>query len=132
MTQPLPHPAAPAPAIAFVAGLSELAPRYGVIFCDVWGVLHDGVTAAPAAGDALSRFRERGGHVILISNAPRPGAAVVRQLDRLGVPRTAYDNIVTSGDLTRSAVEARREQVVHHLGPERDTGLFAGLDLRFG
>ena len=124
--------ATPLLAPRFVTGLEELAPRYDVILCDVWGVLHDGVTAAPAAGEALTRFRAEGGRVVLISNAPRPGPSVVRQLDRLRVPRTAFDDIVTSGDLTRTAVAERRDLVVHHLGPERDKAIFTGLDVRFG
>src|SRR3989337_478092 len=84
-----------------VGGLQPLADRYDLILCDVWGVLHNGVRAYEAASDALTRFRQKGGRVVLVSNAPRPGASVGAQLDGFGVPRTAYDAIVTSGDLTR-------------------------------
>jgi len=118
--------------IAFIARLEELAPRYDVIISDVWGVLHNGLTAYEAAGAALMRFRERGGRVVLVSNAPRPGLSVAAQLDQLGVPRAAWDGIVTSGDLTRSAVIERAHQTVHHLGPPRDLPIFGGLDIRFG
>lgn len=113
-------------------GLAPVAARYDLILCDVWGVLHDGVSAHRPASEALGRFRAGGGRVVLVSNAPRPASAVVAQLDRLGVPRPAYDAVVTSGDLTRGLIEARRGEVLHHLGPERDLPLFAGLDLRFG
>jgi HAD superfamily hydrolase (TIGR01459 family) len=115
-----------------IGGLSALAPRYDLIFCDIWGVLHNGLVAMPPAGDALTRFRAGGGRVVLISNAPRPGDGVAVQLDRVGVPRTAWDAIVTSGDLTRTAVIERAGQTVHHLGPERDVAIFDGLDVRFG
>jgi HAD superfamily hydrolase (TIGR01459 family) len=115
-----------------VAGLAGMAPSYDVLFCDVWGVLHNGITAFAGASDALTRYRAGGGRVVLISNAPRPGAALAPQLDRIGVPRTAYDAILTSGDLTRAAVVERLGQVVHHLGPERDLAIFAGLPVRFG
>ncbi|HYF56096.1 MAG TPA: TIGR01459 family HAD-type hydrolase [Salinarimonas sp.] len=118
-------------ATAFIAGLSELAPRTDLILCDVWGVLHNGVAAWPAAGDALTRYRAGGGTVILISNAPRPGPSVVEQLDRLAVPRSAFDDIVTSGDLTRGAVIERTGERVHHLGPPRDLPIFEGLAVRF-
>jgi HAD superfamily hydrolase (TIGR01459 family) len=116
---------------AYVAGLSELAPRFDLILCDVWGVLHNGVAAWTAAGEALTRYREGGGTVILVSNAPRPGASVIEQLDRLAVPRSAFDDIVTSGDLTRRAVIERAGQPVHHLGPPRDLPIFDGLEVRF-
>jgi HAD superfamily hydrolase (TIGR01459 family) len=99
------------------------------LLCDVWGVVHNGVAAFPAACAALSRFRKEGGSAILITNAPRPAAAVARILDRLGVPHDAYDAIVSSGDVTRGIVETRHGERVFHLGPERDKPIFAGLEL---
>src|SRR5215203_555040 len=88
--------------IPYVTGLADLAARTDVILCDVWGVLHNGVTAFAPASTALRRFRADGGCVVLISNAPRPSPAVLKMLDRLNVPRAAFDAIVTSGDLTRA------------------------------
>ena len=117
---------------ALVDGLRPCPTRYDLILCDVWGVLHNGVAAYVAAGEALTRFRSNGGRVVLVSNAPRPGASVGTQLDGFGVPRSAYDAIVTSGDLTRLAIEARVDQVVHHIGPARDMPMYQGLDTRFG
>jgi HAD superfamily hydrolase (TIGR01459 family) len=108
-----------------------LARAYDVLLCDVWGVVHNGVIAFAEAGDALARFRAGGGTVILITNAPRPGAAVQKILDRLGVSRNAYDAITSSGDVTRGVVEARRAERVFHIGPPRDRPIFAGLDVTF-
>jgi HAD superfamily hydrolase (TIGR01459 family) len=115
-----------------VEGLQSLADRYDLVLCDVWGVLHNGVKAYESASDALTRFRAKGGRVVLVSNAPRPGASVGTQLDGFGVPRTAYDAIVTSGDLTRLAIEERIDRIVHHIGPPRDMPIYDGLDVRFG
>lgn len=115
-----------------VEGLQPLADRYDLILCDVWGVLHNGVKAYEAASDALTRFRAQGGRVVLVSNAPRPGASVGTQLDGFQVPRTAYDAIVTSGDLTRLAIQERIDRIVHHIGPPRDMPIYSGLDVRFG
>jgi HAD superfamily hydrolase (TIGR01459 family) len=116
---------------AFTDRFAQLAPAYDLVLCDVWGVVHNGVASFPAACDALARFRAGGGSVVLISNAPRPGTAVIRMLDRLGVPREAYDAIVTSGDVTRDYV-AGRPGVVFRLGPERDLPIYDGLDVQFG
>jgi HAD superfamily hydrolase (TIGR01459 family) len=110
---------------------APLARDYDVLLCDVWGVVHNGVAAFPAACDALARFRAERGTVILITNAPRAGAAVQRILDRLGVPRDAYDAIMSSGDVTRSIVEARLSERVFHLGPPRDLSIFSGLNVAF-
>jgi HAD superfamily hydrolase (TIGR01459 family) len=117
---------------ALVEGLQPLADRYDLVLCDVWGVLHNGVKAYEAAGEALTQFRNRGGRVVLVSNAPRPGSAVGVQLDGFRVLRSAYDAIVTSGDLTRLAIEERLDKVVHHIGPPRDMPVYEGLDVRFG
>ncbi|WP_201861670.1 TIGR01459 family HAD-type hydrolase [Microvirga soli] len=115
-----------------VEGLQSLAENYDLILCDVWGVLHNGVKAYEAASNALTRFRAKGGRVVLVSNAPRPGASVGTQLDGFQVPRSAYDAIVTSGDLTRLAIQERIDKVVHHIGPPRDMPIYNGIDVRFG
>jgi HAD superfamily hydrolase (TIGR01459 family) len=120
-----------APTPTLIEGFSTLAPDYDAVLCDIWGVVHNGVAATLPAGDALTRFRERGGTVVLISNAPRPGNWVTRSLDLLGVVRTAYDGIITSGDLTRNFVADAHRRTVFHIGPERDIGIFEGLDVAF-
>jgi HAD superfamily hydrolase (TIGR01459 family) len=110
-----------------VRGLSELASAYPYLLCDVWGVLHNGLAAYPAAVDALTRYRAGGGIVVLVTNAPRPKGEVVRLLGRLGAPREAYDDIVTSGEVSRVYLAGRAGARVYHLGPERDLPLYDGL-----
>jgi HAD superfamily hydrolase (TIGR01459 family) len=111
---------------------SLLAPRYDAVLCDVWGVVHNGVAAHADAVDALARFRAAGGTAILISNAPRPRDWVVRSLDRFGVPRKAYDGIVTSGDVTRAFLAGHPGKTILHIGPQRDHTIFDGLGVAFG
>ena len=114
-----------------IAGLAPLARDYDVLLCDVWGVVHNGIAAFAPACEALRAFRAGGGTVIMITNAPRPGATVGRILDRLGVPREAYDGITSSGDVTRGIVASRLADAVFHLGPQRDSSIFEGLDVKF-
>lgn len=121
-------------AVPILSGLGDIAERHDLILCDVWGVLHDGTRGHAAAGEALIRFRglaggDRPRRVILVSNAPRPWQGVQTILDGYGVPRAAYDAILTSGDLTRSLVAEQSGRRVYHLGPERDATIFAGLDV---
>ena len=118
--------------IPTVERLSELVPRYDAIFCDVWGVLIDGVRHFPQAAAALSHYRGGGGRVVLITNASRPSEEVARQLDRLRLPRGSYDAIISAGELTLREIVARRDQACHHLGPPRDTGLFEAAGERIG
>jgi HAD superfamily hydrolase (TIGR01459 family) len=110
-----------------VAGFSDLASSCRFAICDVWGVLHNGVEHFRAAGAALVAFRERGGRVVLVSNAPRPNAVIKTQLDRFGVAHAAYDGIITSGDVAREYLAARPGLKVFPIGAERDLPVYAGL-----
>ena len=116
--------------IPILDGVSELAGRYPVWLCDIWGVLHNGVVSYPKAAAALVRFREAGGTVVLVTNAPRPHRIIGQQIADLGVPALAYDAIVTSGDVTRALIAAEAGRGLFHLGPERDRTLFEGLAAR--
>jgi HAD superfamily hydrolase (TIGR01459 family) len=116
---------------SFTERFSSLAGQYDAVMSDVWGVIHNGVAATAAACDALTRFRKQGGTVMLITNAPRPGDVVRKFLDRLSVPHSVYDGIVSSGDVTRSVMAARPGKRVCHIGPERDLPIFDGLGLTF-
>jgi HAD superfamily hydrolase (TIGR01459 family) len=117
--------------LSFIEHFSNLAGSYDAVMSDVWGVIHNGVAATAPACDALTRFRKRGGTVMLITNAPRQGEVVTRFLDKLAVPHSAYDGIVSSGDVTRSVMAARPGKAVYHIGPERDLPIFEGLGVTF-
>lgn len=123
-----------APAPALLNGLSEIASHYDAAICDVWGVLHDGRNSFPTAIDAIRRFRETRGPVILLSNAPRPEEGVRAQFDRLSMPHDFYDAIVTSGGAARDDLKRRtaggHRLSLFYLGPDRDHPLFEGLDIR--
>lgn len=112
-------------------GLSALSDLYDVLLCDVWGVIHNGREAFPAACEALAAFRAKGGEVVLISNAPRPNSGVIAQLDGLGVPREAWSLVVTSGDATRKLLAERAPGPAWKIGPDRDDPLYEGLGLQF-
>jgi ribonucleotide monophosphatase NagD (HAD superfamily) len=43
-----------------ISGLAEVAHRYDALFCDLWGCVHNGVSAFPAAVSALRAFRAGG------------------------------------------------------------------------
>jgi HAD superfamily hydrolase (TIGR01459 family) len=87
-----------------VESLAEVADRYDAVFCDLWGCLHNGVTAFPEAVEALRGFRAKGGKVVLLTNAPRSRAEVAKQLVRFDVPEDCWDTIATSGDSARAAM----------------------------
>ncbi|MDT6940902.1 TIGR01459 family HAD-type hydrolase [Brucella pseudogrignonensis] len=108
--------------------LDDLTDGYDAIFCDVWGVLHNGEVAFATAVAALKRARAKGITVILVTNAPRPFGSVIAQMTLLGVPEDAYDRVVTSGDVTRDLiVEGPRK--IFHIGSERELAIYEGLDV---
>ncbi|MBV2143079.1 TIGR01459 family HAD-type hydrolase [Falsochrobactrum sp. TDYN1] len=108
--------------------LDDLTDGYDALFCDVWGVLHNGEVSFSAAIAALQRARAKGLTVILVTNAPRPFPSVAAQLTLLGVPEDAYDRIVTSGDVTRDLI-AEGPRQVFHIGSERELAIYDGLDV---
>lgn len=118
------------PAIPVLTSIEPLAPSYDVWLADVWGVMHNGVAPFASACEACTRYRLSGGLVLLLSNAPRPAASVAAQLDRIGVPRFAYDGIVSSGDAARALIARLGAIPVFHLGPERDLAIYEGLPVR--
>jgi HAD superfamily hydrolase (TIGR01459 family) len=113
--------------IPIVATIGDIKPAPMAWLCDIWGVLHNGVTAFPKAIAACQAYRRSGGLVLLVSNAPRPASAVAEQFVRLSIPRDAYDHILTSGDVARGLLVSLADRPLHHIGPDRDVGLFAGL-----
>src|SRR3979490_540300 len=114
--------------LRFVERLRDVIDGVEVILSDIWGVVHNGLEAFPEACAALHTFRQQGGTVILITNAPRPADSVQRQLRKLGVADETYDAIGSSGDLTRNFVADHPGQKIFLLGPERDNSIYRGLD----
>jgi HAD superfamily hydrolase (TIGR01459 family) len=133
------------PAPRLISGLAELAPHYDALICDIWGVVHDGHAPYADAAEALRRFRDRHGPVVLLTNAPRSAESVQAQFRAIGVPDDCYDAIVTSGGAARADLEtrvrAKDDQAtgsrpaahkaaklrLYYIGPERDASLFDGL-----
>ena len=119
-----------------IDGLSEIADRYDGYLVDLWGCVHNGVEAFPAAVDALLRLSSAGKTVCLLSNGPRRSADLIARLDQMKVPRDAYRFVMSSGEAVWHAF-AERSDAFHaglgrncyHLGPERDVSVFTGNGL---
>ncbi len=115
-------------ALQIVSAAGPILSQYSAIFCDVWGVAHDGHRAYAGANVALKKFREHGGVVIMVSNAPVPKARVQAMLDRVGFWREAWDDIVSSGDIALRHVADKGYQRLYCIGPaDRDETFFQAL-----
>ena len=112
-----------------MSALDTLDPRYRLILCDVWGVVHDGVTLYDGAEARLRQWRSEGRCVVLITNAPRTAEAVEAQLARIGLPREAYDFVVTSGEAGIDALGALGREV-GFVGTAGDRAILEGRGIR--
>ncbi len=116
--------------------MSALVDAYDGLIIDLWGVLHDGFTVYPGVLDALARLAKADKRTVLLSNSPRRAVALDALLRGLGIERSLYDHVVSSGEVTH-AMLARRDDpwfaaLGHrclHIGPPRDLPLTEGLGL---
>ncbi len=113
-----------------IQSFSDISGEYDAAFVDLWGCMHNGLRAFPAAVAAMQGFRDRGGVVVLVTNAPRPRGPVEKQIERLGIPTDAWDAIATSGDSARAAMyEGMVGQKVWFIGEDHDQAFFTPLHL---
>ncbi len=114
-----------------IPSLADVSERYDALLVDLWGCVHNGITAFPEAVEALRAYRETGGLVVLLTNSPKPRAGVAAQLAQFNVPDDCYDIIATSGDSARSAMfQGAVGNKVYFMGEwQRDAGFFEPLEL---
>lgn len=117
-------------------GFATLAAEYAGFIVDLWGVVHDGVSAYPGAVDCLARIGAGGGRVVLLSNAPRRAEPARAAMRAMGIADSLYHGILTSGEATHASLRDRNDPWfaalgtrVFHLGPERDRNVLEGLPL---
>lgn len=119
-----------------LSGFAPLSDRYNGFILDLWGVIHDGVTAFPHAIECLEQLRKAGKRTLLLSNVPRPNQAVRTMMQAMGIEDALYSGILTSGEAVRQALRSPPDlwwtelgTRVFHLGPARDRPVFDGLPL---
>ena len=122
--------------VRVVSGLRELADHYDGFILDVWGVIHDGSNPYAGAKETLAELKARGKKTVMLSNAPRRGYALEGLMTGMGIDRSLYGAIMSSGEATHLALSRRDDPwfaaLGHrclHIGPERDKNIFDGLDL---
>jgi len=100
-------------------GLSALAEDYDAFIVDLWGVLHDGVRAFPAAVACLETLHDRGKRIVILSNAPRRAAVVAARNAELGIAARLCDAVVSSGEDTWQHLHGRPDAWYRALGRRR-------------
>ncbi|MBL4810952.1 MAG: TIGR01459 family HAD-type hydrolase [Rhodobacteraceae bacterium] len=113
-----------------IQSFDDVAERYDAAFVDLWGCMHNGLTAYQQAVRAMRSFRARGGKVVLLTNSPRPRRSVEEQISQMGVPNDAWDVIASSGDSARAAMfRGIVGKKVFFIGENNDNSFFEPLAL---
>ncbi|WP_316205072.1 TIGR01459 family HAD-type hydrolase [Bradyrhizobium sp. SZCCHNS3004] len=99
-----------------IAGLSAIADRFDHVLLDQWGTLHEGGRIFPAARDCMAKLREAGKHVLVLSNSGKRARSNAERLARLGLPPSAYDGILTSGEVTWQGLRNRTHKPFTEFG----------------
>ncbi|KRC06500.1 hypothetical protein ASE23_26685 [Rhizobium sp. Root73] len=107
---------------------------YRGVILDLFGVLHDGVTAYPRALEVLAHLRARGIRTCLLSNSPRRSHSVAVRLASMGIGRNLYHGLITSGEMVYEAfagpnppMEGLNGRRFFHVGPAELSCLLKGL-----
>ena len=113
----------------FIDKFSEISDNYEVLICDLWGCLHDGKNSFEKALQALKTFRENDGLVVLVTNAPRPRPSVEKQINKLGINKSHYDLLLTSGELTSELLGTthKNKRKVFHIGITSNHSVFENI-----
>ncbi len=120
-------------AIEQYKNISEIIDNYDAFIIDLWGVIHDGIDAYPGVNVCLEQMKNKGKKVVFLSNAPRRAARAVEGLEKVGVPSSLYDHIMTSGEATHEYLKSGQHEFgkkFFMLGPQRDNGLMDGTDYK--
>jgi len=118
------------PKTSELKGIREVADKYDVYFIDLWGVIHNGLACYPEALSVLEYLKKKNKKIILISNAPRPSKTVSLFLEKIRLPNSLYDILITSGDETKEYITThKKNKKFYHLGPDRDQDLFKDLNI---
>lgn len=114
-----------------INSLTNIYDKYDVILLDLWGVVHDGLELYPGVQDTLIQLKKAGKKVIMLSNAPRRSEKVKARLKELGIDKTLYDEVVTSGEVgVRWLAEGKAKwgKNYYYLGDEKDADVINGMD----
>jgi HAD superfamily hydrolase (TIGR01459 family) len=108
--------------------IRELGTKFDDFLVDLWGVVHDGTKPYDGVLDALERLRAASKRVLFVTNTSRAEDAVIETLERMGVDRSLYFDVVSSGAVTRAALASESGRCFHYGDPAFVPWLF---ELRF-
>lgn len=110
--------------------LTDILAKYDAFLIDLWGVIHDGTALYPGVMETLQHLQQQNKPIVFLSNAPRVAEKAITNLERLGIGRGLYRDVVTSGqvahDWLRDATPFGKNY--YYLGPSKDEDIITDLD----
>ncbi|MBR0694064.1 TIGR01459 family HAD-type hydrolase [Bradyrhizobium lablabi] len=99
-----------------ISGLRAIAERFDHVLVDQWGTLHEGKAIFPEAYECVTRLREAGKRVLVLSNSGKRANDNEQRLAALGLARDAYDGMLSSGEVAWNGLRARECEPFNELG----------------
>lgn len=120
----------------FCHGISDISDSYMGFIIDQWGVLHDGNKPFDGVVECLKQLKERGKHVIILSNSGKTSAANKERMKDVGIGPSLYNEIITSGEMTWQGLNDQENGVFNDIGKKcylmsrgGDRSIVDGLDI---
>ncbi len=117
-----------------ITGLRDISHHYEVFIFDLWGVVHDGISAFPSSIEVMQKLKSLGKTVLILSNSPRRIGATMDHLGSMGIKEDLYDGIYTSGEDCYDRLRLRDHPwyqqlgtTFFHIGPKGNQATFSDL-----
>ena len=110
--------------------LKNIFNNYDHFIIDLWGVVHNGIKPYEGAMKTIEELYNNKKNYIFLSNAPRPVNDVRKFLiEKMQIEKKFLNNILTSGEAALNSIKNfNYGKFFFHLGPERDSKIFEGLE----
>ncbi|MFK7853870.1 MAG: TIGR01459 family HAD-type hydrolase [Granulosicoccus sp.] len=116
----------------FIDSVDELCSEYDLFLFDQYGVLHNGQDSYSGMVDCLSRIKDAGKQIAVISNSGKRANYNAQRLAEFGFTSELIDEVVSSGEvaysiLYKSLPKKDRHTRVLYLGRGSDRSAIVGL-----
>jgi HAD superfamily hydrolase (TIGR01459 family) len=103
-----------------IGGLSEIAPGYGGMLIDQFGVIHDGTKLYPGTLNVLEELHRAQIPVAVMTNSGKRAEANVERLTGMGIARHLYADAVSSGEVAYGMLEKAPARRAYIIGKDGD------------
>ena len=85
-------------------GLRSIIKDYDILYIDLWGVVHNGITLHKNAIEVLEEITKAKKEYVLLTNAPRPNKTVKIFLGKMGMNEKIREKVYSSGEAALSCM----------------------------